>query len=83
MYDNIPYSVDTTRERYPLKNRQEKNLMPYMHIKIICVYGICNIMKKHVDEHIFTCYYIYNKNEHKFARGTDIIAFLLYAMYNV
>ena len=57
--------------------------MPYMHIKIICVYGICNIMKKHVDEHTFTYYYIYNKNEHKFVRGADIIAFLLYAMYNV
>ena len=58
--------------------------MPYMHIKIICVYGICNIMKKHIDEHTFTCYYIYNKNEHKFDKGsTDIIAFLLYAMYNV
>ena len=41
------------------------------------------LTKKHVDEHTFTCYYIYNKNEHKFVRGADIIAFLLYAMYNV
>ena len=61
----------------------ENNLFLFCGRKKDRIKAIYRKRKKHVDEHIFTCYYIYNKNEHKFVRGADIIAFLLYAMYNI